>query len=214
MLRRLRNLQKRKKIFMALKKILSLLGLLKLMPFVSVENLKNYLGKSTNDQDALLELLIDGVSAHIESYVGEHISETKVTEFFNTVHYDTLTLKHRIIEVISATEATAVVDPTFMEIIGHKTVRRLIAAPPSNTIKWLNGTTINYRAGNIEIPKDIEFATMVQSAYEYKQSVPGGDRLGLFTSSPDTLGDAVTYDIKPLVPQVQQILDLYRAPSL
>ncbi len=172
---------------------------------VTVQQLKSFLGKSENDQDALLTLIAEGVSATIERALGETVIATaSVTEVVKGNGYATISVSQRIRTVVSVTEVDAALTSSDYRIQAPRNLERV-----SNglSISWAHGdVTVVYMPGYTAVPHDLRHAALVQSAFEYAQTKDGGNRIGLSSNAPGGEGESVSYLTHDLLPEVQRIV--------
>ncbi len=178
----------------------------------STAQVKAYLSLGEGGDDALLDMIVDGISARMESYCGRTFPSTNRVEFQtpNGSSAD-LVLDHGPInEIKSATQSgtsTAIAsgDLRFLD-------RTLTLLSSSAPIRWAGGieVTIDYWAGFKDaIPADLVLAATSQCAFEFQQSSPGQDRLGVVSTTPQE-GESDSFAVHDWLPGVRATLDSYR----
>jgi len=179
------------------------------MLLTETESVKTYLGLTTNTNDALLNHLISGVSAVIASMIGIRISENEYVDKIRSWGFNDIYLTHGpVIEVKSVLEGSTPLDSSSYSLVHKHTLRRL---NNGRIASWaLDDVTVTYRAGYADVPADLSYACMVQVAFEYRQTKPGGDRIGLSANSPATQGESVSFTPHDLLPAVRRIVELHR----
>ena len=178
---------------------------------IEAADLKAYLGKDTGASDALIDLLVEGVSARIETFIGHPIGETQHTgERFTGNGEDAYVVLRNgpIISVDSVTlNGIALLSTEY-----RFDDRLLIRTSTSGVdVAWGSGQyVVGYWAGYSDIPADLRLACMTQCAYEYKKSGGRGDRLGLTSRAPAVDGEAQSFLTDAWEPSVLQTIRSHR----
>lgn len=181
------------------------------MQLTNIESIKTWLKKDNDNDDSLLEMIVNGVSKRMEMYMGRSFGEQEFTsEPIESPGYAAIVVGNSpIIRVISITENATLLVTTDYRVEGAGMIVRLTGG---NTGSWGVGTVyVSYEAGYVEVPDDIQFACVMQSAREYKLSVPGGGLLGVSSVSPtQATGESTSYEMKPWLPHVESAMRPYR----
>ena len=182
------------------------------MQLTDSQSVKTWLKKDNNADDALIEMIIDGVSSRMELYMGKQFAEQDVTsEPVESPGFAAIVVDNSpIIRVTSVTENQTLLQTTDYRIEGEGMLVRLTGGA---TGCWASGTVyVSYEAGYEEVPPDINLACVMQVAREYKFSVPGGGLLGIKSVSPtQATGESTSYEMKPWLPHVEAAMRPYRA---
>lgn len=186
--------------------------------------LKSFLGLSsaTTVSDALLEQVIQGVSARIEAFLDRGLVQEERTKQFDVSNGGRMfflpaypILADSVVTVTNyGSLQTVNSDYWVHETQGY--IEFLIApsyvAPAQMSVTWIGGYTPTYIAGAsgtvtyLNVPEDIDYACLMQSAFLYTKR----DRLGVISiSAPD--GSTTTTVVAPdLLPEVKRILSMHR----
>lgn len=165
-----------------------------------VDDVKQFLNKTGNEEDSVLALLLDGVSETIRTGIGHSLEEETVTEVLRSVGLAGIVLGNPVVSITSIKEDTLTLATTDWLREG-RTLHRL---SDGLITRWgRTDVTVVYRAGFETIPADIKLAAVSQAAFEYKQTKGGGDRLGLSSKAPSQGGDSVGYVPYDLLPGVR-----------
>lgn len=193
----------------------------------SLEAVKAYLSLESTSSDALIEGLIEAVSAHFNLYTGRNLTardysydpEDPAYDPDNAVingsgHRDLLLPQYPVISL----SALYIDGVELAQAVGVGPGWRLDRA--AGLVSNLGGVfpggqgniSLSYRAGFDPAPPDLAQAALEQTAIRFQESSAGHGRLGV---SARTLADgSVSYAAKALLPQVSQVLDRYRSRSL
>jgi hypothetical protein len=151
----------------------------------SLADLKSWLSITGSGSDARLGFLINGVSRAMERWMDRQVPQHNVSaELHNGDGWSTqLVLREN--PIISITEiredSTALTVTTDYKLVGY-ILHRIGAV-------WALGVgniEADYVAGFATVPESLQLGCVQQCAYEYRQSAPGGNRVGKLTSSLDT----------------------------
>lgn len=172
---------------------------------VDVQTVKTFLGKVENGEDSLIATLIDGVSVAIESELGETVTGgAAVVDRMRGNGFPTVTTLQRIRSITSIVEDGTTLAASDYEIESPRTLTRLFDGQTAN---WSDGdVVVTYSPGFSTVPADIRLAATMQTAFEYRQTKSGGDRLGLTSNSPGNDGETVSYTAHNLLPEVVRII--------
>jgi len=176
----------------------------------AVEDVKQYLGKADTNQDSLLKMLVEGVSSRLERLLGEWPNDGSViTEYIQSTGTPRIPLNRVVNDIRTVVEGTTTLSSTDYRLVNEQSLERLTSGLLS---AWNVGeVVVTYRPGWLQVPEDLKLACVMQAAYEYKQTKPGGNRLGLVSDSPSgTTGEAVSYTPHTILPAVQDIVDSRR----
>ena len=165
---------------------------------VSVEQAKQYLGISSGDQDALLEAMIEQISAEIEERCGRPFTRQSFTERHRATWPTAQVIVRRrpvlaITRIIDETTG-AEIDPAGAMVDAEAGLVRL-ASP-------LRDVSITYDAGYDQVPADVAGAVLAVLAAVWQDRTRAATEL--------TLGEYRTA-IDLAMPQVAAILARYPA---
>ena len=179
------------------------------MPIGTVDDVKQFLRKEGNAEDGVLQLLLDGVSEQLEGEIGSAIAPVQLTEYAQTRALMGLVMRNAVIEILSVTEGVTSLTTSQYRIDG-RILERL--STDGYAMPWpSNEVAVVYRAGFQPIPADLKMAAVVQTAFGYRQTKGGGDRLGLAANSPSEGGEAVSFVAYDLLPDVARTTRRYRS---
>ncbi|MBI4798635.1 MAG: phage gp6-like head-tail connector protein [Desulfarculus sp.] len=201
---------------------------LSLQALTSVQAVKNYLGLSSADHDALLESLIEAVSAHFAAHTGRALkardySPDPASPAFDPDNalldgsgYPELLLPQYPVQGL----ASLVVDGVALSPAQVPGQAGWVLDRGAGVVSLVSGVfsrgrhnlAVTYRAGFETVPADLAQACLEQVATRFQESGAGQGRLGV---SARTLADgSVSYQGQALLPQVTAVLDRYRNRSL
>lgn len=193
----------------------------------SLAQVKQYLGLSATTHDALLEGLIEAVSAQFNAFCGRKLMARDYSHLSESPTYDP---DNALLSGSGYPELLLpqypVISLTTMVVEG-----RSISASTGGGVGWLldsgagvlsligmifprggHNVGLVYRAGFGTAPPDLAQAAVEQSAVRFQESAAGQGRLGV---SARTLADgSVSYHSGALLPQVKAVLERYRNRSL
>jgi len=188
---------------------------------VDTELVREFAGIDDGAFDTLLESIVEGVGSRVENLMRRTIRATNYDETYVSTGNSAIVLDNGpIIQVPSTetdaaepTEGTGVLTSDDYRIEGQS----LIRLSGGVTAAWATGdVTISYRAGweYEDIPKDLQLEIAKQAAWEWKQSKPGGNRLGL-SGKDNPNGSAVYIDlVDGLIPSLVSLVNSPRYQSV
>ncbi len=184
----------------------------------TLEDLKRYLQLSSDQHDQLLESLIEAVSAQFNRYTGRKLAARDYhwdpaqpayapdqAILDGTGHPELLLPQYpllRLDELRLDSRSLALEELVLDRAAGVIALRQGVFP------RGRANLALAYRAGFDPIPPDLAQAALEQTAVRFQESGAGLGRLGV---SARTLADgSVSYQEKPLLPQVREVLDRYR----
>ncbi|KKL51362.1 hypothetical protein LCGC14_2296270 [marine sediment metagenome] len=175
-----------------------------------IDSVKSYLNKDNDTHDALLSMLIAGVSARMEMFMGRIFEEMEHTENIESPGYPALVVDNGpIIRVISVVEGATTLASDDYRIEGRSLVR--LSGGVMTT--WGQGVTVvvKYEAGYEDVPADIDLACVMQVTREFGMSTAGSGVLGVLrvAANQDT-GESYTYEMRSWLREVEQTMKAYR----
>lgn len=181
------------------------------MSLTDIESVKRVLLKTDGEHDDLLTMIVEGVSARMNLYMGRIVEMTDYeAEIAESVGYPAIVLEHGPITGVSVViEGGTTLTAADFRVEGSKTLVRLsggIVAP------WAKGdVTVTYEAGYDDIPADLDWACAMQCAREFGLTYAGNASLGVSRVSPtQASGESTSYEMKPWLPHVLSTLNQYR----
>lgn len=168
-------------------------------------------GISVATYDAQLTRLISGVSSAMQKWIGHRIVDTSHTDEYHSGNgwQSELILNHRPI----TTTDTMVVEQDDVEVSSALYTQDLEAGIVYlDDGYWTNGNRnykVTYSSGYTSIPDDLVMAATAQVIFEYRQSNPGGNRLGIGANA-DASGGSTPYYEYNWLPMVKAIMAEYR----
>ena len=176
----------------------------------SIDSVKEIVGETTSDRDALLATLVDGVSLRMEQWMGRTIAETDyASEVHHSSGFSSLVLQHGpVLSVTTVLEGTATLTSADYRVEGARSLVRLSGGV---TGCWASGDVlVTYRAGYKDIPSDLALACAMQSGAEYLDTQPSGEfRLGRTGKAPRE-GESETFADDGWLPRVLDAMRQYR----
>ena len=190
------------------------------MALATSAEVKAFLDISGSGSDTLLGAILEGVDQRIKRYIGRDVeSATYSAELHDaTGTDDALRLKHWPIISVSAVsiEGTALASAEYQIDKPAGVLYRRNATDSTSTAVWDEGRrniSATYTAGYATVPADLREATITQSAYAWRQSRPGGNRIGDRGTVLDA-GGSVSYLTGPWAPGVLQTLEAWRGRNV
>ncbi len=197
------------------------------MLLVSVSEVKTFMEKTDTSHDALIGMIIEYVSAKIEIFLNRSLSKEYRTKTFDVKSKG----KKYFLDsypIDSSANITVTLDDTvetinedyyvwFNEGVVEFDYQPTYIEPKQIVIDWLGGyetftTTVSgvvkTELYSSELPDGIKFATLMQSAFVYRNRLQlGVQSISLPNGS---LGNIFSGD---LLPEVKDILKMYRKPA-
>jgi len=174
--------------------------------FATVDEVKYYLGTSTDADDILISSLVSSESAFIESWSNRTFDVTPQMDIFNGggglehtfKYYPVVSVASLSIDGRSIPEAATINDSGYMLYDD-----RLILF--GYNFGWgKRSCIVQYSAGYSVIPSEIKQACIEMVAIRYKER----DRIGL--NSKSMAGETTAYNVKDMPDHVKSILKQYR----
>ena len=181
----------------------------------SVARVKEFLGITGTDRDALLLEIVEAESRAIEGWIGRPVAQrTYTAERYRGMGSRSLVLNgYPVIgsPVLRLSGTALTINVDFKVGAADGIIERIIGGDEDATLEWWQGADIEVDSvrGYATVPTDLRLAATKQCAHEFKQTQAGGGRLGLIGSAPDR-GGAAQYAPGGLLPEVLQVLDRYR----
>jgi len=178
----------------------------------TVGNVKNYLGITAATDDALLQRLVNAASAWIKQFLNRDIVSRTYSEIRDGTGGNTLVLANYPVTAVALLQLGApnVAKHTLVEgtdfVVGPDgLIRVFTCALP----RGMANITINYTAGFVQVPADIEQATVALVAWRYKEK----ERIG---QSSKTLGghETVAFQTKDVPEDVKTSLANWKKVTL
>lgn len=184
----------------------------------SLTALKSYLQISGDQHDALLESLIEAVSAQFNAYTGRLLTARDYSWREADPEYDSDNA------VLDGTGLAELIVPQYpvqsldgLSVGGAELDLELAALDRAAGVLSLKSGVfprgkenvgLIYRAGFAAVPPDLAQAALEQAAVRFQESAAGHGRLGI---SARTLADgSLSYASSALLAQVREVLDRYR----
>lgn len=172
------------------------------------------MGITDSAKDQILTEILPGRSLAIEHYMRRQIIEAAYTAERHRIDFG-YPLAHRInlrewpvSAVAEVREGTAVLDPSRYRVLSGGILER--AGDSADAGRPWSGpyVEVDYTAGYASIPADLVVAATAEVAHAYRQSEPGGGRLGktgsIFTGQTDAA--FVPWDF---LPESRRVFDFY-----
>jgi len=176
----------------------------------SIDNVKKYLEKTDTEDDALLGLIVAGVSQRVIHAISQGVTLQSFTEVIEVaVDTDAIVLDHfPILQVNGITEGDTVLTSADWLTDAPACIYRMT---DGYRVPWAKGRVlVTYQTGFDEaaIPLDLVWDVTAQCAFEYKQTHSGGDRLGKSGSDPGG-GDSTGYTKHDWLPVMLATIERY-----
>lgn len=183
----------------------------------SLALVKAFLGITASTHDTILNQLIPGVSKAIQSAIGRDILQTTLTAEVHESRGHQRVIASREWPIITLTAVrendvtlTVSTDYRLWQTWG---VQRLSGSATGAEIAtaWAHGfVEFDYDAGFASVPSDLEMIATAEAAHAFKQSTPGGSRLGQLGQSVTGNSDA-PFPLWDLLPMSRRVVQRYRA---
>ena len=178
----------------------------------NVDSVKVWLDKTNEVHDGLLQMLIEGISARMELYMGRVISTDEYSQSVESPGYSAIVLDHgpitRVISVVDGVDSGALTAADYR----IEVPRSLVRLSSGIQVPWATGTVaVSYEAGFESVPADIDLACVMQVAHEFRMTKAGNDTLGVSrVAANQDVGESYTYEMKPWIQQVEQTMKAHR----
>lgn len=176
------------------------------MALTTLQKLKQYLGITTSNDDALLTELVASANAFVLSYIGRDIEAKDYVEKYNGTGSVGITLDNDPIISIAAVavDGRSVPVSTGHDVPGYFFVDSQLVLRGSVFTRGKRNVDVSYRAGFDTVPADIMQAANYVAAQMYKRR----DRIGV---SSKTIGqETISYDAADLDTKSRGILNQYK----
>lgn len=177
-----------------------------MVDFVTVAQVKQYMGTTSAAYDALLASLVTACSAAVANFCNREISSTRRTETYSgrgglslSLNNWPVTAVHSVtVNGISYAASAGYGQPGYRFDSG-----RVILEPVGFT-KGLLNVVVDYTAGYAVIPQEIQQAALETVALKFRQR----DHIG-FTSK-SLAGESVAYSVDDIPDSAQSALESFR----
>jgi uncharacterized phiE125 gp8 family phage protein len=174
---------------------------------------KEWLKITGSTNDTLITNLIAGESARIQRYLRRYIVQQTITAEIQSGHgREILALRERPVTAVTEVREDGVaLASSKYELDGDEGI--LYARTDGNPDVWTEGSRnfeIDYTAGYASPPDDLVDAATIQVADTFRQTTPGGDRLGVLGAPLDAGGSPQYITPAAWAPGVLQRLALFR----
>lgn len=177
----------------------------------SIDSVKEIVGETTTERDALLALLVEGVSSRMEKWMGRTIAETTYSsEVHHSVGYESIVLRHGpALSITTVVEGDTTLVAADYRVEGAQSLVRLYSGITSC---WATGDVlVTYKAGYKDTPDDLALACAMQAGVEYLDTQASGEfRLGRTGKSPRE-GESETFAGDGWLPRTIDAMRQYRA---
>lgn len=183
---------------------------------VSLDNVKAFLEKTDTEHDTLLTMLIEQVSARIETFLNRKLKKQERTEYFDSGP-----------EVFSLSAPPVDTSATLTVKLNDDAMTKgddFYLHPDEGVIEFVTGTGVAWprdlevtytggyaedENGILQVPDDLKRACLLQVAFDFRRR----EDIGLAAVSlPD--GSVSTLRPAELLPEVKEILKAYRRRPL
>lgn len=180
----------------------------------TLQAVKDYLGITSNADDALLESFINRVTDSFEAYCARKFKSASYTEYHDGKGSDKLFPKQAPITTVTsiyddsewAWGASTLIASTEYRIVDEA----YIQLKSTTFMDDVQNVKITYTAGYSTIPADVEHACIEQAAWLYRKSK--GQLQGVAAKS---LADgSISYSARDLLPELKLALEPYRRRKL
>lgn len=173
------------------------------MPLSTVASVKEYLGVSGTSEDALISRLIDQATDFIHSYCGRIFPQASYDEYYDGDGTEGLLASQYPIQSVTLLSVGGLSrDPSSYVVYGQLGLIRLKNGAFPRGKKNIR---LQYTAGYLTIPRDIEQACVELVALKYYDR--GRERLGVGERSGTTF-------LTQLPQEIKLVLDLYKRYGL
>lgn len=176
------------------------------MDFVTVEQVKSYLGINTFADDALLARLITSSSAYIRSWINRDITQGTYTDNVNGSGGSFLTLANYPVTAVSSVmiDGQSIPQAILVTDQGYIIDDNGIALRGYRFCKGVRNISVTYTAGFATVPDDITQACIEMVSIRYKER----DRVGLVSKA--LAGETISYSQKDMQDSVKTLLQQYK----
>ncbi len=179
------------------------------MALASLAELKQWLGLSSNADDALLQRLIDAAGGFIDRYLGRQVEEAVHDETYDGTGGPTLALPllpgQRVSEVLSLAVADRPIpQANDARARGYRVDGNLVTLAGEAFARGRRNVAIIYRAGYAAPPPEMVQACIELAALRYRER----ERIG--HASKSVGGETVSFALDDMPAQTRTLLDRYR----
>lgn len=184
---------------------------------VSLEDAKAIIGKTTDEDTAMIELIISGVSAAFNSLTGRNLKYQEYATIYldgngsqklSLPNYPVTSIGTVVEDDITLTEGD---DYDYLLYTGNNDAYlQKVSGIWTTSLKGVKLTTFKAGFTDATMPADLKLACLKQVAWEWKKY--SGKRWG--ESSHSFEGGSISIETVNLLPDVKEILGLYRRLSL
>lgn len=176
-----------------------------MLPLTTVENVKNYLGINSPNDDALLDRLVTAASDYIQKWLNRNFGAQEYVEKQNGQDMDVCMVRnYPIISVAEVKVGEVVVPPATSTLdAGYVYNDTSIMLQGYVFPRGKNNVKFTYTAG-IDTPSDVEQACIELIAHRYKER----DRIGLVSKG--LAGETTAFSQKDMPESVRTLLATYK----
>lgn len=178
----------------------------------SLSRVKSFYDIAGSDSDDVLNDAINGVSTAWQRYMRRSIVSTTIVGEKHSGGQPAIVLKEypAVDGTLAIIEDGVALASTDFELDAEKgRVYRVIGGSVDRWSPGRRNISVDYSAGFVSVPEDLQIYATQQVLQIFKQSKIGGDRLGKRGTILESSGSA-EYLIGPYVPGAQEVLDRYR----
>lgn len=184
-----------------------------------LDEVKVYLAKTSDDDDALLEGLIEAVSAQFNGFTGRNLRARAYDFEPSAADYapaEAVLDGSGHAEMILPQYPIVAINALYIDGLLYPAAA-YFSDPAAGVLRLASGffprgtanVKLRYRAGFEVIPADLAQAAVEQTVVRYQQSYAGQGRLGVQAR---TLADgSVSFSDGEMLPQVRSVLERYKA---
>jgi hypothetical protein len=178
----------------------------------TVEEVKQYLKKSRDGSNPLIEMTINAVSDFIEEYCNRIFAAAAYTEYHNGRGLDYIPVRNPPINSVTSIHDDPDRDYTAAYLVDSDDYvidasEMFIQADGITFSKGWKNIKIVYNGGYAAIPENLKYCAVAMAVLWYKQA--DRDQLGIYAkSNPD--GGSLTFSRPDLLPMHRRILLQYR----
>lgn len=176
----------------------------------SLATVKEYLSITSATHDVLLTRIVANVSAAIQAWLDRVIAETNYSER-HCGGWPQLAVRHFPVTAVNSVEvAGAALAAGDYELDGPRgMLLRVSSSRPQSWERTAQDIVVDYDAGYVTVPGDLELAATKQAAYEFQKSASGQGRLGLLNTAEQT-GASTGYVVAGLLDEVKELCRPHR----
>jgi hypothetical protein len=177
------------------------------MNYTTVENVKGYLGIANTVDDALLERLVESVSAFVDTWLNRKFDTETFTDTFDGTGGQAWVCRNYPLLSVSEVKVNEQIVPSAPDTreSGYRFDRvRVVLSGNYTFLRGGLNCAVTYQAGYADVPADVQQACIEIIAHRYREK----DRIGL--NSKGLAGETISFSRDAMPESARFVLDKYK----